>query len=88
MWRMPVAITRSSRPMSVSPDKKAVREVVPSPCVSICALDGDDVCIGCFRTGMEIARWGSLSAEQQREVLRRSQRRMAGESVTCVTEDT
>ena len=69
-------------------DDEAGREVVPSPCVSICALDGDDVCIGCFRTGMEIARWGALSADQQREVLRRSQQRMKGESVICVTEST
>lgn len=72
--------------MSASPDDKTVREVVPSPCVSICALDGDDVCIGCFRTGMEIARWGILTPAQQREVLHRSQRRMAGEQVDCVTE--
>jgi predicted Fe-S protein YdhL (DUF1289 family) len=61
----------------------AEREVVASPCVSICALDGDDVCIGCFRTGGEISRWGLMTAKQQREVLVRCQRRMAGESVDC-----
>lgn len=66
----------------------SVREVVASPCVSICALDGDDVCIGCFRTGQEISRWGRLSEQQQREVLRRCQRRMAGEQVDSVTETT
>lgn len=61
----------------------ADREVVASPCVSICALDGDDVCIGCFRTGGEVSRWGLLTAEEQRDVLDRCRRRMAGESVAC-----
>lgn len=55
-----------------------------SPCVSICALDGDDICVGCFRTGHEISYWGRLEAEQQREVLRRCQQRLAGESAPCV----
>ena len=73
--------------MSGINDDTAAPEVVPSPCVSICALDGDDVCIGCFRTGMEIARWGRLTPEQQREVLRRSQQRMDGEKAACVTEN-
>jgi len=27
-----------------------------SPCVSICTME-DDVCIGCFRTLEEIAKW-------------------------------
>lgn len=38
---------------------------VRSPCVSICALDVDDVCIGCFRTGMEIARWGVMGRDEK-----------------------
>lgn len=59
-------------------------EPVASPCRSICALNNDDVCVGCFRTGMEITRWGRLSNEQQREVVRRSARRMQGEADPCV----
>ncbi len=38
---------------------------VPSPCVSICALDDRDICIGCFRTGSEISFWGSLASDLQ-----------------------
>ena len=64
------------------------REQVASPCVSICALDGDDVCIGCFRSGQEISHWGRLSADQQLEVLARCQRRMRGEQVASITEET
>lgn len=43
----------------------------PSPCVSICALNDDDVCIGCQRTGQEIARWGIMTEEERREVLKK-----------------
>lgn len=57
--------------------------VVVSPCVSICALDGDDVCVGCFRTGREISYWGRLTPAWQREVLARCQRRMDGDPAPC-----
>ncbi|MDV2080060.1 DUF1289 domain-containing protein [Marinobacter xestospongiae] len=42
---------------------------VASPCVSICALDEQDVCIGCHRTGDEILRWTQMSNDEKREVL-------------------
>ena len=57
--------------------------VVVSPCVSICALDGDDICVGCFRTGREISYWGRLTPAWQREVLARCQRRMDGDPAPC-----
>lgn len=46
------------------------RRPVSSPCVNVCALGVDDICIGCFRTGQEIASWGSLSDEERLAVLR------------------
>ncbi len=60
---------------------------VASPCVSICALDGDDVCIGCFRTGGEISYWGLLPTGRQRDVLDRCARRMNGEHQPCVARE-
>lgn len=42
---------------------------VRSPCVSVCALDERDICIGCHRTGDEITHWSRLTDEQRREVL-------------------
>jgi len=42
---------------------------VRSPCVAICALDEDDVCTGCQRTGDEIIRWGRMSDDERRHVL-------------------
>ena len=35
---------------------KIAEKPVKSPCVSLCALDIDDVCMGCQRTGQEISR--------------------------------
>ena len=37
-----------------------------SPCIGICELGADGYCVGCLRTGAEIARWLSMSdAERQ-----------------------
>lgn len=46
-----------------------VADKVRSPCVSVCALDENDVCIGCQRTGEEIFRWTSMTNEERKEVL-------------------
>ncbi|WP_407295731.1 DUF1289 domain-containing protein [Stutzerimonas zhaodongensis] len=42
---------------------------VASPCVSICALDDDDICTGCQRSIDEIRRWGRMDNVERREVL-------------------
>ena len=43
---------------------------VPSPCVSICALDASQtLCLGCGRTLHEIATWVEMSADQKRAVV-------------------
>lgn len=44
---------------------------VRSPCVSICALDEADICVGCQRTVDEIARWGRMTNDERRAVLTR-----------------
>tara|TARA_Y100000815_G_scaffold235498_1_gene228177 strand:+ start:341 stop:562 length:222 start_codon:yes stop_codon:yes gene_type:complete len=54
---------------------------VRSPCVSICALDDNDICTGCQRSGMEIATWGRMSDEQRREVLALCQTRARGQGL-------
>ncbi|EIK54142.1 Fe-S protein [Stutzerimonas stutzeri TS44] len=43
---------------------------VASPCVSLCALDEDDVCVGCQRSVDEIRRWGLMNNDERRQVLR------------------
>ncbi|MCQ4275135.1 DUF1289 domain-containing protein [Stutzerimonas degradans] len=43
---------------------------IGSPCVSLCALDEDDVCVGCQRSADEIRRWGLMDNDERRQVLR------------------
>lgn len=47
----------------------AEEKPLKSPCVSICALDEEDVCVGCFRTAAEITRWRSCDNTERRAVL-------------------
>tara|TARA_R110002110_G_scaffold411566_2_gene636110 strand:+ start:53757 stop:53948 length:192 start_codon:yes stop_codon:yes gene_type:complete len=47
-----------------------------SPCISVCVLDTDDVCQGCFRTANEITDWFMASNEEKREVLARARERL------------
>lgn len=40
---------------------------VKSPCISVCVLDIEDVCSGCFRSSEEIGFWNQYSNEERRE---------------------
>ncbi len=42
---------------------------VKSPCIEVCSLNHEDVCIGCYRTANEIIEWFSASDERKREIL-------------------
>ncbi|MBI3917697.1 MAG: DUF1289 domain-containing protein [Betaproteobacteria bacterium] len=42
---------------------------VPTPCVRNCCLDGDDICLGCYRSVSEIMHWSGASDEEKMEVL-------------------
>lgn len=42
---------------------------VRSPCVNVCALDDNDLCIGCQRTADEITRWGRMTNDERRQVI-------------------
>ncbi|PIO94893.1 DUF1289 domain-containing protein [Pseudomonas syringae] len=46
-----------------------IEKPVRSPCVSICALDEQDICTGCQRTVTEITRWSRMSNDERRVVL-------------------
>ncbi|MGK9065466.1 DUF1289 domain-containing protein [Stutzerimonas chloritidismutans] len=48
---------------------------VSSPCVSICALDEEDVCTGCQRSVDEIRRWRGMDNAERRAVLLRCHER-------------
>jgi predicted Fe-S protein YdhL (DUF1289 family) len=46
-----------------------------SPCISICSLDQNDVCEGCFRKGNEIVDWFTADDDRKREILEASTKR-------------
>lgn len=48
---------------------------VPSPCVGICLLGPDEVCIGCLRTRDEVLSWPTASVEEKRAILDRCRER-------------
>jgi len=45
-----------------------------SPCVQLCTLDDDAVCVGCGRTLDEIARWSRMSPAEQVAIVERLER--------------
>ena len=52
-------------------------EIEPqSPCISVCLLDENDICTGCFRSADEITDWFMASAEQKCKMLARARERM------------
>ena len=54
--------TKAATSIPDSPD--AIK--VPSPCISVCQMDSlDRICVGCYRTRAEIAKWGSMDQDDQ-----------------------
>ncbi|MBN6714801.1 DUF1289 domain-containing protein [Pseudomonas capsici] len=57
-----------------------VSPAVPSPCVSLCRLDEQKVCLGCFRHVEDIREWRSADDDRRRQICRNAdQRRMLAE---------
>lgn len=50
---------------------------VASPCIGICRVDGDDVCLGCGRMIDEIVEWTRVSDARRREVVALAAERLA-----------
>ena len=55
-----------------------------SPCMNVCVLDSERVCVGCGRTLDEIARWGRMSAAEQWAVIARLDRAQTGGAIAGV----
>ncbi|MEM8560687.1 MAG: DUF1289 domain-containing protein [Pseudomonadota bacterium] len=46
-----------------------------SPCVSICVLDEDNICQGCYRSAEEIADWLMAGAIEKQAIINRASAR-------------
>lgn len=45
--------------------------------MSVCLLDENDICVGCFRSADEITDWFMADAQQKRDILGRCEERRA-----------
>ena len=50
-------------------------EIIRSPCVNICFLEDDDICVGCYRHSDEITEWSAASNDRKKEILVKSSER-------------
>jgi predicted Fe-S protein YdhL (DUF1289 family) len=48
-----------------------------SPCISVCVLDEEDICQGCFRSAEEIADWFVATADEKRVIIELAKERLA-----------
>ena len=51
-----------------------------SPCISVCALDEKDICMGCYRSAEEITDWWMASAAEKETILARCEERRQDDS--------
>ena len=40
-----------------------------SPCISICRLNDEDICVGCYRSSEEIKNWIYLDDDQRQRII-------------------
>lgn len=70
MKRQAIApIIRTPQTAEVTLNMAFTPGTITSPCVSICALDKDDVCIGCHRTAKEIRDWLLMNDDERLDVI-------------------
>jgi predicted Fe-S protein YdhL (DUF1289 family) len=50
-------------------DAALIGDPVPSPCINVCQLDAQGLCVGCRRTIEEITEWPRASEARRREIL-------------------
>lgn len=49
--------------------------MVDSPCVRLCSLDRQDICVGCGRTIHEIVAWNRVDDDERRRIVENSRQR-------------
>ncbi|MDH0745897.1 DUF1289 domain-containing protein [Pseudomonas sp. GD03842] len=67
------ASTTSARPPK--PLFSNVSPAVPSPCISVCRLDEQRICTGCFRHVEDIREWRAATDERRREIVHQADQR-------------
>ena len=48
----------------------APANTIATPCIKLCIVDGESgLCMGCFRSLPEVARWGRISDVERAEIM-------------------
>lgn len=68
-------VTQSAPVRPAKPLYSNVSLAVPSPCISLCRLDEQKVCLGCFRHVEDIREWRSADDERRRVICAQAQQR-------------
>ncbi|MEM9386344.1 MAG: DUF1289 domain-containing protein [Pseudomonadota bacterium] len=59
---------------STNPTRTAAQ--VKSPCIGVCELDVEGICLGCGRSGEEITVWSRATHALRQEIVERASQRM------------
>jgi len=59
---------------------------VPSPCVRLCTLDDDDMCVGCGRTLDDIRRWQAMPDADKAACVARARQRLLDQGLPIRTQ--
>jgi len=62
-----------------------VSDAVPSPCIGVCRLNPRQECVGCGRTGNEIAEWLAASDARRAAILLEAEARLKSLQLTQQT---
>jgi predicted Fe-S protein YdhL (DUF1289 family) len=68
-------VPQSAPVRAAKPLYSNVSPAVPSPCTSVCRLDEQKVCLGCFRHVEDIREWRSADDERRRVICAQAQQR-------------
>jgi len=70
-------MSQSNQQASINKEvkKSTFETAVQSPCINICDLDDDSICLGCYRAIEEIAGWGMLDNSEKLEIIEKSEKR-------------
>ncbi len=66
-------MNKVDKPLSKSSSQ--ITPVVSSPCINLCELNDESICVGCYRSIDEIINWLSLSSYDQLLVIEQSNSR-------------
>ena len=68
-------MTQSALARPPKPLFSNVSSAVPSPCINLCRLDEQKVCLGCFRHVEDIREWRSADDQRRRLIVAQAERR-------------